>query len=77
MIDCVARWVEDTATKRQVWDLFMTTPPPLGYDLRAFGVPGPDSPAFTPLRLDPWRVQVLRFTGFGNRPRMWRADREA
>ena len=74
MIDCVADWVEDAATKRQIWDLFMTTPPPLGYDLRAFGVPGPDSPAFTPLRLDPWRVQVLRFAGFGNRPRMWRAD---
>jgi hypothetical protein len=31
-VDCVARWVVDPAERRGVWDLFMTTPPPLGYD---------------------------------------------
>lgn len=72
--DCATRWVDDAATKRQVWDLFMTTPPPVGYDLRDFGMPGPDAANFTPLRLDPWRVPVMRFEGWGKRPRLWRAD---
>lgn len=75
MIDCLANWVEDAATKRHVFDLFITTPPPLGYDLRVFGASGPESPTFTPLRLDPWRVQMTRFAGWiGDRtPRIWRA----
>lgn len=74
--DCVASWSEDAASKQHVWDLFMNTPPPIGYDLRGFGAEGPNTPAFTPLRLDPWRVQVLRFKGWteGLTPRIWRAD---
>ncbi len=31
-IDCVAAWANELE-KVHVWDLFMTTPPPLGYDL--------------------------------------------
>jgi hypothetical protein len=75
-IDCLASWVEDAATRRHIFDLFMTTPPPLGYDLNGFGAAGPASETFTPLRLDPWRVQITRFDGwFGNRtPRIWRAS---
>lgn len=73
--DCVASWVEDEESKRYVWDLFMTTPP-LGYDLSWFRPQRPAHPLFSPLRLDPWRVQVLRFEGGeGNLvPRTWRAD---
>lgn len=75
-IDCVASWVEDEAGKRHVWDLFMTTPPPLGYDLSGYGAAGPYSPLFNPLRLDPWRVGILRGEEFpGNfTPRLWRAE---
>lgn len=75
--DCIAGWVEDLATRQQVWHLFMTTPPPLGYDLSGFGYEGPQNPIFTPLRLDAWRVQIMSGTEFpyGNLvPRMWRAD---
>ncbi len=75
--DCVASWVEDATVKRQVGDLFATTPPPLGYDLGGGGIlAGPDDPRFTPLRLAPWRVQILRFEGWtGNlTPRMWLAE---
>ncbi|MFI6044259.1 pyridoxamine 5'-phosphate oxidase family protein [Nocardia sp. NPDC051321] len=61
--EAVATWVEDAVVKKRVWDLFMTTPPPLGYDLRLFS-PGPDSPQFSLLRLDPERVQVLDGAGF-------------
>jgi uncharacterized pyridoxamine 5'-phosphate oxidase family protein len=76
MIDCVASWVEDADLKRHIFDLFMTTPPPLGYDLRGFGAEGPESPTFTPLRLDAWRVQITPFEGwFGSRKsRIWRAE---
>jgi hypothetical protein len=74
-IDCVASWVDD-ATKPYVWDLFMTTPPPLGYDLSGYGSDGLRNPLFNPLRLDAWRVQILRFEGWtGNLvPRMWQHD---
>ena len=30
--DCLARWEDDPATKRHVWDLFLAAPPPLGFD---------------------------------------------
>ncbi|NNH72700.1 pyridoxamine 5'-phosphate oxidase family protein [Nocardia uniformis] len=57
--EATATWVEDPAVKKHVWDLFATTPPPLGYDLTAFGISGPDHPGFTALRLDPDRIQIL------------------
>jgi uncharacterized pyridoxamine 5'-phosphate oxidase family protein len=72
--DCLAAWVDDPAEKRRVWDLFGSTPEPLGYD-PSFGgmVDGPDNPLFTPLRLDPYRVQVLRFAGWDKLAgRTWR-----
>ncbi|WP_454195611.1 pyridoxamine 5'-phosphate oxidase family protein [Nocardia sp. Marseille-Q1738] len=62
--EAIATWVEDPEQKKHVWDLFMTTPPPLGYDLRAFGIPGPDS--VTALRLEPDRIQVLDGTQIPN-----------
>lgn len=76
--ECRATWVEDAATKAHVWNLFATTPPPLGYDLSVFGVEGADAPLFTPLRLDPYRVQILRFEGWGKdlTPRVWRSASE-
>ena len=79
MIDCLATWVDDAASKQHVWALFMTTPPPLGYDLRDFGAAGSESATFTPLRLDPWRVQITRFNGWlGDRtPLIWRAEGQA
>ena len=74
--DCLARWIEDLVEKQSVWTLFTTTPPPVGYELEGFGPEGIRHPLFNPLRLDPWRVQVLRFAGWDSTltPRMWRAD---
>jgi hypothetical protein len=62
-VDCVASWVEDEFEKREVWELFRDTPEPLGWGPAGLAGYGPDehrSPVFTPLRLDPWRVQVMR-----------------
>jgi len=57
-IDCLARWAT-ADEKPHVWDLFMTTPPPLGYDLSGFGDSRWGNPLFNPLRLDAWRVQIV------------------
>jgi uncharacterized pyridoxamine 5'-phosphate oxidase family protein len=72
IVDCVASWVEDLETKQHVFDLFHTTPPPVGYDLSAIGAA--ESELFTPLRLDPWRVQVMVFEGWDKSlaPTTWR-----
>jgi general stress protein 26 len=72
--DCRATWVDDPAEKQRVWDLFLATPPPLGYD------PAPifhaaDHADFGVLKLTPWRVQLASglppFT-----PKVWRSETE-
>jgi hypothetical protein len=79
-VDCVAVWVEAASEKLEVWELFRGTPPPLGYGSEGLAGYGPDQwrgPQFTPLRLEPWRVQVMngaeypygRLTG-----RVWRDE---
>ncbi len=63
IVDCDASWVEDTREKQAVWDLFLTTPTPLGWGADGLAGYGPQrwaSLVFSPLRLDPWRVQVMR-----------------
>ncbi|WP_024806296.1 pyridoxamine 5'-phosphate oxidase family protein [Nocardia sp. BMG51109] len=75
--ECVATWTEEADAKQEVWALFTTTPEPIGYDLTKFGVTGPQDAAFTPLRLDPWRVQVLRGEEFPTTltPTTWSVSR--
>jgi hypothetical protein len=62
-VDCVASWVEDEREKEEVWDVFLETPQPLGWGpegMAGYGEEKWRSPVFTPLRLAPWRVQVMR-----------------
>jgi Pyridoxamine 5'-phosphate oxidase len=62
-VDCAATWVDDDSEKEQVWDLFLNTPEPLGWGpggMAGYGEERWRNPVFTPLRLDPWRVQVMR-----------------
>jgi general stress protein 26 len=54
-VDCTAQWDDHLETKQRIWELFRTTPPPLGYD------PAPifkaaDDPNFGILKLTPWRI---------------------
>jgi hypothetical protein len=78
-VNAVASWVTDESDENEVYELFRSTAPPLGYGeagLAGFGPEGPRSALFTPLRLDPWRIQVMhgREYPMGNLvPRMWRA----
>jgi uncharacterized pyridoxamine 5'-phosphate oxidase family protein len=62
-IDCIATWEEGERENEQVWELFLNTPEPLGWGPDGLAGYGPDkwrNPIFTPLRLEPWRVQVMR-----------------
>jgi hypothetical protein len=75
-IDCLATWASD-ADRRHVWDVFTTTPPPLGYDLGWYGEEQWDNPLFNPLQLNPWRIQILRaeqMAALDLTPRTWRID---
>jgi hypothetical protein len=62
-VDCVASWVSGEAEKEDVWRLFRDTPTPLGWGPDGLAGYGPEewrAEIFTPLRLEPWRVQVMR-----------------
>ncbi|MFE3451940.1 pyridoxamine 5'-phosphate oxidase family protein [Nonomuraea sp. NPDC059194] len=69
-VDTVAEWVEDIEVKRRVWDLYRkTSPRGAGYNLGNFWT-GPDDPKLHVLRLEPWRVQVIRGTDL--RSQIWK-----
>lgn len=58
--ECGASWATDDATRAELWDRYVTAPPPVGYDPGIIpGWDGPDSPGFAALRLEPWRLRVM------------------
>lgn len=59
-IDAIATWVDDEKMRHAVWDLLTSTPEPMGYDPKILGFEDWNAPFFTPLRLDPTRIQMLR-----------------
>lgn len=73
-IDSVAAWIDDPQVEQRVWELYRRgSPPRVGYDPQRFWPAGPASIDFHVLRLDPWRVQVLRGRELadGTPPRIW------
>ena len=63
--ECRAELVLDLDTRRAVWERFAATPEPLGYDPRI--IPpwtSPEADAFAAMRLDPWRLKVVRAGNF-------------
>jgi general stress protein 26 len=64
--ECQAQWADDPATRQRIWNLFKTTPPPLGYDPGAIW-PGPDDPDYGVLRLTPWRIDLYDLMNQANR----------
>ena len=59
-VDCRAEWVDDLDQKRRIWELFASTPEPVGYD------PVPtferyDHDDFGLLKLTPWRIDLVSF----------------
>lgn len=76
-IDCTAAWVTDEETLRYVWDVFADPEPPGWGDLSGYGQEGIHHPLFHVLRLEPYRVQILRGEQLARgdlTPRVWRRD---
>lgn len=70
--DGVARWEADLDVKAEVWDLYRQgSPKPVGYDPRQFWT-SPADPKYAVLRIDPFRVQVLR--GMDLSSRFWQLE---
>ena len=60
LAECAANWAFDDETRTMVWNLFLSTPEPLGYNPRIIPAwESPTSDAFAAIRLDPWRLRVL------------------
>lgn len=55
--ECTAEFVEDMGEKKRIWDLFLNTPEPLGYDPALFNS-NVDDPGFGLLKMTPWRVEI-------------------
>jgi general stress protein 26 len=72
-VEGIATWADDPATRQHVWDLFLNTPEPLGYDpARSFIAV--DHPDFGVLRIDPWKIVLATLAG-DPWQKIWRARR--
>ena len=56
--DCRAEWEDGLEEKARIWELYKSTPPPLGYDLAMFFGDGPEDPRYGLLKLTPWRIEL-------------------
>lgn len=74
--ECHAEWAFDDETRTKIWELFVNTPEPVGYNPTI--IPGWDSPtvdAFAVVKLKPWRLRVFPgtiLTGQGGDLLTWR-----
>jgi general stress protein 26 len=56
--------IDDEAEKKRVWDV-------IDYDLSQFWSGGPTDPEYTPVRIDPTRVELSKMFGSMDK-RVWR-----
>lgn len=74
-VEAVATVAEDQDDRSRIWDLFVATPPPLGYDPIAFWKGGPTDASYTLVRLDPTRIELtgLSHIATGRPALVWRS----
>jgi general stress protein 26 len=74
-LECRAEFEERPGEKRRVWDVFKSTPFPLGYDPALFFKEGPESASVGIVRLVPWRVELWSLAELtsGKQPQVWKA----
>jgi hypothetical protein len=78
--ECRATWIFDDEGRRKVWDRFLNTPPPVGYNPTI--IPQWTSPtcdAFAGIQLEPWRLRVFPgslWTQKGGQVVVWRDSKE-
>jgi general stress protein 26 len=71
-VECRAVWQNDPATRQRIWDLYKTTPEPLGSDL-AISWGQVENPQYAVLRLDAWRIELYDLPNQHNR-KVWMAE---
>lgn len=68
-VECYAAWVDDSAQKQRIWDMFLAAPPPMGYNPSDI-FERVDHPSLGLLRFTPWRIELFDHPGTS---RLWRA----
>jgi general stress protein 26 len=73
-VDATAAWEDDAAEKRRIWDLYKSTPPPLGYDPGMIWQGGVEDPTYGLLKLTPWRIEIYGLNNMATMepPKVWR-----
>ena len=73
-IEATAEWLDDPADKTRVWELYKSTPPPLGYDPGLIWREGPVAGDFGVLKLTPSRIELFSIAWLmqGKPPLIWR-----
>jgi general stress protein 26 len=73
--ECQTEWDDDAGEKARIWELYKTTPPPLGYDPAMIWKDGPGDPEFGVLKLIPWRIEISSIMDMmsGKEPQVWHA----
>lgn len=56
-VEAIAGWEEDAETRRRIWELFSSTPEPLGYDPTSM-FQSPDHENTGLLRIEPWKITL-------------------
>ncbi|PZT71729.1 MULTISPECIES: pyridoxamine 5'-phosphate oxidase family protein [unclassified Streptomyces] len=60
-VDSVSTWADDEESKLHAWRLYQRGGPPgVGYDPVRYWRGGPGDPGYHVLRIDPWRIQLVR-----------------
>lgn len=61
-VEATATWENNLETRRRVWDMFLNTPEPLGYDPAPLFVSA-DHENFGVLRIEPWKITLATLGG--------------
>jgi len=60
LAECNAILLQDDASRKMVWDLFLNGPEPVGYNPSIIPAwTSPTADAFAVIKLEPWRLRVL------------------
>lgn len=73
-IDAKTEWLDDVADRKRVWELYKSTPPPLGYDPGMIWRDGPESEDFGVLKLTPYRIELWSLSQLvqAKPPQVWK-----
>lgn len=56
-VEALAAWDNSRETRHRIWNLFLNTPEPLGYDPEPIFI-SPDYENFGVLRIEPWKITL-------------------